>query len=52
MCGCGTWGHCSVVDLAVVGSWLDSMVLEGFSNLKDSMILSLKVFSYLDDSVI
>lgn len=36
---CGTWGHLG--DLAALGSWLDSMVPEGFSSPKDSMILSM-----------
>lgn len=28
-----------VVDLAVLGKWLDLMVLKGFCNLNDSIIL-------------
>ena len=28
-----------VVDLSVLGLWLDSMILKDFSNLSDSMIL-------------
>lgn len=31
--GCGTWGHHSVLNVAVLGSLLGSVVLEGFSNL-------------------
>ncbi|KAK4830954.1 hypothetical protein QYF61_014413 [Mycteria americana] len=40
-CRCGT---CLVVDLAVLGSWLDSMILRVFSNLNDSVILLLYVW--------
>lgn len=37
---CGTEGHGVVMDLAVLGLWLDSL-LEVFSNLNDAMILCL-----------
>lgn len=36
--GCGTWGHESVVALAVLGACLASMVLELCSSLNDSVI--------------
>lgn len=36
---CGTWGHVLVVGLAVLGQHLDSMILGGFSNLNESVIL-------------
>lgn len=36
MCGCGTWGQGSVVATAVPGQWLGTVILEGFSHLKNS----------------
>jgi len=36
-----------VVDLAVLGLWLDSMMLRIFSNLNGSMILCEMLFSVL-----
>jgi len=39
MCRCGAQGHGLVVDLAVLGMWLDSMILKFFSSLNGSMIL-------------
>jgi len=39
MCRCGTLGHGLMVDLAVFGLHLQSMILRAFSNLSDSMIL-------------
>ncbi|KAK4825110.1 LOW QUALITY PROTEIN: hypothetical protein QYF61_024001 [Mycteria americana] len=38
-CRCGAQGHGLVVDLAVLGLRLDSMILKVFSNLNDSLIL-------------
>ena len=38
-CGCGTEGH-GLVCVMVMGQWLDKMILEGFFNLHDSMVLS------------
>lgn len=38
LCRCGTCGHGFVVGLAMLGEQLDSMILEGFSNLNYSMI--------------
>jgi len=37
MCGCGIWGRGLVMDLAVLGLWLD-LILKLFSNLNDSTI--------------
>lgn len=37
--GCGTWGHGPLVALAVLEAGLDVMVLEGFSNLNNSVVL-------------
>ena len=42
----GTWGHGLVVDLAVLGLRLDSMILKVFSNLNDSMILYAQAVLY------
>lgn len=40
MCGCGTCGHrLVVVALALLGEWLDFIILEGFSSLINSVIL-------------
>lgn len=39
MTGCGTQGS-GLVDKVVLGQRFDSMILEVFSNLNDSMILS------------
>lgn len=36
---CGTWNHGLVVALTVLGERLDLMILEGFFNLNDSIIL-------------
>lgn len=38
---CGTWGHGLVVDFVGLGLLLDSMILGVFSNLNESVILSL-----------
>ena len=38
MCKCGTSGH-GLAGMVVLGGWLDSMILEVFSNLNESMIL-------------
>lgn len=35
-CGYGAWGHGFMVDLSVLGWWLDSMILVVFSSLNDS----------------
>lgn len=43
MCGCGLWGHVLGVALAVLGEWLNSKILEMFSNLKNSMILNIQI---------
>jgi len=40
MCRCGTSGH-GLLDMVVLGGQLDLMILEVFSNLNDSMILSI-----------
>lgn len=37
-CGCGSWGQGLGVALAVLGGWLEMMILVGFSSFKDSMI--------------
>lgn len=37
-CGCGTWGHISMVAPTVLGKQLESVILEGFSNLNNSVI--------------
>lgn len=39
ICGCDIWGHGLAVDLAVLGKWLELVILQGFSSLNDSMIL-------------
>lgn len=39
MYGCGTWGHGLLVAMAVVGEWLDLMILEDFPNYNDSVML-------------
>jgi len=39
MCRCGTSG-CGLADMVVLVSWFDFMILEVFSNLNDSMIIS------------
>jgi len=38
ICRCGTSGRGLVVDLALLGIWLDSMILKVYSNLSGSMI--------------
>ena len=38
MCRRGAYRYGLVVNLAVLGQWLDSMILRVFSSLKDSMI--------------
>ena len=38
-CGCGTWGH-GLASMVVLGCRLHLMILEVFSNLSDSIILS------------
>ena len=38
MCRCGTSGH-GLAGMAVLGGWLDLMILEVFPNLNDLMIL-------------
>lgn len=42
---CGTWGHGSVEDLAVLSQGLDSMIFDVFSNLNDSMAHSWRLKS-------
>lgn len=37
----GTWGHDSVVGLAVLGKWLDSVILELFCNLSSILKISI-----------
>lgn len=39
MCRHGTWGHGFVVDLAMLGLWLDLMILKAFFNQNDSVIV-------------
>lgn len=44
MCRCSTRGHGSVVDLAMLGLQLDSIILKVFSNLYVSMILYTQLY--------
>jgi len=44
MCRCGTEEHGLVVDLAVLGLRLDSMILKVFSKINDSMILMVSYY--------
>ena len=37
MCRCGTWGHGLVVDVTVLGKWLNSVILKVFSGLNNSV---------------
>lgn len=39
MCACGTWGQGLLVALAVLGFWLDLMILKVFFTLNDSVVL-------------
>lgn len=39
LCGCGTGRHGLVASLAVLGEWVELRILEGFSILKDSVLL-------------
>jgi len=41
MCRYSTSGH-GLADMVVLGGWLDLMILEVFSNLNDSMFLSVQ----------
>jgi len=43
MCRCGISRY-GLVGVVLLGGWLDLMILEVFSNLKDSMILWYYVF--------
>lgn len=46
-CRCSSWGHSSVVTLAVLKEGLGSMILKGFSNLNHSVVISHSLFLLL-----